>query len=133
LGPPAVRLARDRVGAGPAGRGGAGRRPRAGAAGPGLERPRLRVRRRVPFGRLHGVHQEVEMTRRTDVVLVYPQRAPRKGRHWIMPSLGLMYLSAALRQAGYTVRHVDHTFLERREVLAAIERLRPAVGGVYCM
>jgi radical SAM superfamily enzyme YgiQ (UPF0313 family) len=73
------------------------------------------------------------MTRRTDVVLVYPQRAPRKGRHWIMPSLGLMYLSAALRQAGYTVRHLDHTFLERREVLAEIERLRPAVVGVYCM
>jgi len=73
------------------------------------------------------------MTRRTDVVLVYPQRAPRKGRHWIMPSLGLMYLSAALRQAGYTVRHIDHTFLERHEVLAEIERLQPAVIGVYCM
>jgi anaerobic magnesium-protoporphyrin IX monomethyl ester cyclase len=73
------------------------------------------------------------MTRSTDVVLVYPQRAPRKGRHWIMPSLGLMYLSAALRQAGYSVRHIDHTFLERREVLAEIERLRPAVVGIYCM
>jgi anaerobic magnesium-protoporphyrin IX monomethyl ester cyclase len=73
------------------------------------------------------------MTQRTDVVLVYPQRAPRKGRHWIMPSLGLMYLSAALRQAGYTVRHIDHTFLERHEVLAEIERLRPSVIGVYCM
>ncbi len=73
------------------------------------------------------------MTQRTDVVLVYPQRAPRKGRHWIMPSLGLMYLSAALRQAGYTVRHIDHTFLERHEVLTEIERLRPSVIGVYCM
>ena len=68
-----------------------------------------------------------------DVVLVYPQRAPRKGRHWIMPSLGLMYLSAALRRAGYTVRHIDHTFLERREVLAEIDRLKPAVIGIYCM
>jgi len=73
------------------------------------------------------------MTQRTDVVLVYPQRAPRKGRHWIMPSLGLMYLSAALRRAGYTVRHIDHTFQERHEVLAEIERLRPAVIGIYCM
>ena len=53
-----------------------------------------------------------------DVVLVYPQRAPAQGRHWIMPSLGLMYLSATLRRAGYTVRHIDHTFLERREVVA---------------
>src|SRR4030088_25684 len=73
------------------------------------------------------------MTRTTDVVLVYPQRAPRKGKHWIMPSLGLMYLSAALRRAGYTVRHIDHTFMERREVLAEIERLKPSVIGVYCM
>ena len=69
----------------------------------------------------------------TDVVLVYPQRAPRKGRHWIMPSLGLMYLSASLRRAGYTVRHIDHTFMERREVLAEIDRLKPSVIGVYCM
>ncbi len=69
----------------------------------------------------------------TDVVLVYPQRAPRRGRHWIMPSLGLMYLSASLRAAGFTVRHIDHTFMERREVLAEIERLRPSVVGIYCM
>lgn len=73
------------------------------------------------------------MTQQTDVVLVYPQRAPTKGRHWIMPSLGLMYLSASLRRAGYTVRHIDHTFMERREVLEEIERLRPSVIGIYCM
>ena len=70
---------------------------------------------------------------KVDVVLVYPQRAPARGRHWIMPSLGLMYLSAALRRAGYSVRHIDHTFLERREVLEQIERLRPSVIGIYCM
>src|SRR5438876_11100105 len=70
---------------------------------------------------------------RVDVVLVYPQRAPEHGRHWIMPSLGLMYLSASLRRAGYTVRHIDHTFLERREVLDEIERLHPSVIGIYCM
>ncbi len=70
---------------------------------------------------------------RVDVVLVYPQRAPEHGRHWIMPSLGLMYLSASLREAGYSVRHIDHTFLERREVLEEIERLQPSVIGVYCM
>jgi len=68
-----------------------------------------------------------------DVVLVYPQRAPARGRHWIMPSLGLMYLSSALRRAGYSVRHIDHTFLERCEVLEQIESLRPAVIGIYCM
>ncbi|HEY8680738.1 MAG TPA: radical SAM protein [Candidatus Dormibacteraeota bacterium] len=68
-----------------------------------------------------------------DVVLIYPQRAPRKGRHWIMPSLGLAYLSSALRNAGYTVRQLDHTFLDRSEVLAEVERLRPTVIGIYCM
>ena len=70
---------------------------------------------------------------KTDVVLVYPQRAPVHGRHWIMPSLGLMYLSASLRQAGYTVRHIDHTFLERSDVLAQIDMLKPSVIGIYCM
>ena len=66
----------------------------------------------------------------TDVVLIYPQRAPRRGRHWIMPSLGLAYLSSALRNAGYKVRQIDHTFLERHQVLAEIERLKPAVIGI---
>jgi len=72
-------------------------------------------------------------TDRTDVVLIYPQRAPAKGRHWIMPSLGLMYLSASLRREGISVRHIDHTFLERHEVLAEVERLQPSVIGIYCM
>jgi len=75
----------------------------------------------------------VSQLERADVVLVYPQRAPAHGRHWIMPSLGLMYLSAALRRAGYSVHHIDHTFLERGDVLAEIERLRPSVIGIYCM
>ena len=70
---------------------------------------------------------------RTDVVLVYPQRAPRRGRHWIMPSLGLMYLAASLKRAGYTVRHIDHTFRKRADVLAEIRRLAPRVVGIYCM
>src|SRR3979490_1055485 len=70
---------------------------------------------------------------KVDVVLVYPQRAPAQGRHWIMPSLGLMYLSASLRHAGYSLRHIDHTFLERSEVLAEIDRLSPSVIGIYCM
>ncbi len=69
----------------------------------------------------------------TDVVLIYPQMAPRRGRHWIMPSLGLMYLSAALRAAGYSVRHIDHTFLEHEEVVAEVLRARPAMVGIYAM
>jgi anaerobic magnesium-protoporphyrin IX monomethyl ester cyclase len=75
----------------------------------------------------------VTQSEKVDVVLVYPQRAPTRGRHWIMPSLGLMYLSAALRRAGYSVRHIDHTFLERDQVLQQIDKLQPAVIGIYCM
>ena len=73
------------------------------------------------------------MGEEVDVVLIYPQRAPTRGRHWIMPSLGLSYLSSALQAAGYRVRHLDHTFLERSDVLAEVERLGPAVIGIYCM
>ena len=75
----------------------------------------------------------MSQTDRADVVLVYPQRVPSSGRHWIMPSLGLMYLSASLRRAGYSVRHIDHTFKERREVLEEIDAVRPSVIGIYCM
>jgi anaerobic magnesium-protoporphyrin IX monomethyl ester cyclase len=70
---------------------------------------------------------------KADAVLIYPQMAPQRGRHWIMPSLGLMYLSAALREAGYSVVHLDHTFMERREVLAEVARLQPAMVGIYAM
>src|SRR2546423_1897223 len=90
-------------------------------------------RRGRPWLASHLHRKGDDMTRTTDVVLVYPQRAPARGRHWIMPSLGLMYLSAVLQRAGYRVRHLDHTFLERREVLAEVERLQPSVVGVYCM
>ena len=68
-----------------------------------------------------------------DVVLIYPQRAPRKGRHWIMPSLGLAYLAASLRREGVSVRQIDHTFQDRADVLAEVDRLKPSVVGVYCM
>src|SRR5438270_2905692 len=110
------------------------RRPRGERAELRLGRPRLHLLR--PLHRCSLPHQRAggEMSaERVDVVLVYPQRAPEHGRHWIMPSLGLMYLSASLRRAGYSVRHIDHTFLERREVLEQIERLQPSVIGIYCM
>ena len=50
-----------------------------------------------------------------------------------MPSLGLSYLNSALRNAGYSCRHLDHTFLERSEVVEEVLRERPAVVGIYCM
>src|SRR2546427_509219 len=122
------------VGAEP-GRRSAQRGTRAHPAGLRLGGPRLHLRSVVRRRHIRDqrAKSEVRELERADVVLVYPQRAPARGRHWIMPSLGLMYLSAALRHAGYSVRHIDHTFLERSEVLAEIERLRPSVIGIYCM
>src|SRR5207237_10197820 len=40
---------------------------------------------------------------------------------------------ASRRNAGYTVRHRDRTFRERRDVLDGIEHLQPSVIGIYCM
>src|SRR5579859_5489304 len=108
------------------------RRSRVGSARLRLGGPRLHVQRSVCWHSLRDLGSSSEMSQ-VDVVLVYPQRAPTTGRDWIMPSLGLMYLSASLRGAGYSVRDIDHTFLERREVLAEIERLKPRVIGIYCM
>src|SRR3984893_9220887 len=116
---------------------GAGHRWRRAPRRPGVESSGLRLGgARLPLP-VHFLRDRLSHQRAggamTDVVLVSPQRAPAHGRHWIMPSLGLMYLSASLRRAGYTVQHIDHTFMERREVLAEIDRLRPSVIGIYCM
>jgi len=67
------------------------------------------------------------------VVLVYPQRAPTKGRHWIMPSLGLMYLSCRAAPGRLFVRHIDHTFMERPRGVGGDRSLQPSVIGIYCM
>ena len=72
---------------------------------------------------------------RVDVVLVYPQRAPAQGRHWIMPSLGLMYLSASLRRAGYSVDEAEDgrsalSHLQTREVdLLLLDLQLPGMSG----
>src|SRR6202171_1145312 len=129
MGPVALREPRGRMV-------GARHRRRGASRGPRAFRSRLQLGRtglplpaclcgdELPHHRAGG---EMTTTAEADVVLVYPQRAPAQGRHWIMPSLGLMYLSASLRRAGYSVRHIDHTFLERHEVLDEIERLQPSV------
>ncbi|TMC53422.1 MAG: B12-binding domain-containing radical SAM protein [Chloroflexi bacterium] len=133
MGAVALRLARSGVVGSGASRSADVRRTRASRAGLRLGRARLHVPRVIRGRQLPHQRAGGEMNPSADVVLVYPQRAPKQGRHWIMPSLGLMYLSASLRRAGYSVRHIDHTFLERHEVLAEIERLRPSVIGIYCM
>src|SRR5258708_25404678 len=50
-----------------------------------------------------------------------------------MAWVGVMELGGWVRRAGYTVGHIDHAFMERREVLDEIERRRPSVIGIYCM
>src|SRR5437773_3833297 len=134
MGPATFGRPRRRVVAALATRRAALRRTRGERAELRLGRPRLHLLGPVHRSSLSHQRAGGEMSAvRADVVLVYPQRAPEHGRHWIMPSLGLMYLSASLRRAGYSVRHIDHTFLERREVLEQIESLRPSVIGIYCM
>src|SRR5438477_573866 len=69
----------------------------------------------------------------------YPRAAPSSSRTpWTRPGSPSrcgqsIFRRASLRRAGYTVRHIDHTFMERGEVLAEIERLKPSVIGIYCM
>ena len=65
--------------------------------------------------------------KRADVVLVYPQRAPAQGRHWIMPSLGLMYLSASLRQRRLH-RQAHRPHLPRAREVLRRDRAAAAVG-----
>ncbi|MCB9650560.1 MAG: radical SAM protein [Deltaproteobacteria bacterium] len=74
-----------------------------------------------------------------DVLLVNPyvlsRHEPRKASYRPYPPLGLMYLAAVLREAGFTVEVYDATFLDRpdrvRERLAHGER--PRVVGVFAM
>lgn len=74
-----------------------------------------------------------------DVLLVNPyvlsRHEPRRASYRPYPPLGLMYLGAVLREAGYTVEIFDATFLDSPDRIR--ERLRhgprPRVVGVFAM
>ncbi len=74
-----------------------------------------------------------------DVLLVNPyvlsRHEPRRASYRPYPPLGLMYLGAVLREAGFTVEIFDATFLDSPDEIQA--RLdngpRPRVVGVFAM
>lgn len=74
-----------------------------------------------------------------DVLLVNPyvlgRHAPRVASYRPYPPLGLLYLGAVLREAGYDVEIYDGTFEDRperfREYLQT--HARPRIAGVYAM
>jgi anaerobic magnesium-protoporphyrin IX monomethyl ester cyclase len=70
----------------------------------------------------------------TDVVLVYPYFNEELDRSiFRYPPLGLGYLAAVLREAGYSVELVDCTFLRFETALKRIQQLRPRILGIYSM
>ncbi len=70
----------------------------------------------------------------TDIVLVYPYFNEELDRSiFRYPPLGLGYLAAILRNAGFTVNIVDCTFLQLKEALRRIEQLHPRILGIYSM
>lgn len=74
-----------------------------------------------------------------DVLLVNPyvlsRHEPRRASYRPYPPLGLMYIAAVLREAGYSVEIYDATFLDHPDRIR--ERLksgpRPRVVGVFAM
>jgi len=68
------------------------------------------------------------------VLLIYPYFKPRRDRSvFRFPPLGISYIAASLQEAGYDVRLLDCTFLERGEALQAALAAKADVVGVYCM
>ncbi|MDP2743854.1 MAG: radical SAM protein [Dehalococcoidia bacterium] len=70
----------------------------------------------------------------TSVLLVYPYFKPRRDRSiFRFPPLGLSYVAASLRKAGYPVRILDCTFTDRADALNEAVSRRPDVVGVCSM
>ena len=70
----------------------------------------------------------------TAVLLIYPYFKPRGDRSvFRFPPLGISYIAASLQQAGYSVRLLDCTFLQRYAALQIALEADVAVIGIYCM
>lgn len=70
----------------------------------------------------------------TSVMLIYPYFKPRSDRSvFRFPPLGISYVAASLKEAGYDVRLLDCTFLQRGDALRAALAARAEVVGIYCM
>ncbi len=71
----------------------------------------------------------------TSVLLIYPFFKPRRDRSvFRFPPLGISYIAASLRTAGYPVTLLDCTFEKNRnEALAKALAVQAEVVGIYCM
>jgi anaerobic magnesium-protoporphyrin IX monomethyl ester cyclase len=70
----------------------------------------------------------------TRVLLIYPYSRPKHDRSiFRFPPLGIGYIAATLRDAGYDVRLLDCTFLTRREALEKAQLSNANIVGVYSM
>jgi anaerobic magnesium-protoporphyrin IX monomethyl ester cyclase len=70
----------------------------------------------------------------TSVLLIYPYFKPRWDRSvFRFPPLGLAYIAASLRSAGYPVQILDCTFLGRKEAIRRAKEAKADVAGFYCM
>ncbi len=68
------------------------------------------------------------------VLLIYPFFKPRRDRSvFRFPPLGISYIAASLKNAGYDVHLIDCTFLERKEALKRALAINAEVVGIYCM
>ena len=70
----------------------------------------------------------------TSVLLIYPFFRRRLDRsRFRFPPLGIAYVAATLREAGYDVDVLDCTFRSRDEAVRQALAAEPDVVGIYCM
>lgn len=68
------------------------------------------------------------------VLLIYPYFLPRHDRSiFRFPPLGLGYVAASLRNAGYHVEITDCTFLDRKSAAEKVLRTDADIVGIYSM
>ncbi|MHA2313084.1 MAG: B12-binding domain-containing radical SAM protein, partial [Candidatus Thorarchaeota archaeon] len=69
-----------------------------------------------------------------DVLLVYPYFNNELDKSvFRYPPLGLGYLASVLRSSGISVKILDGTFSSPNQTLAAVQRLKPRILGIYSM
>lgn len=70
----------------------------------------------------------------TSALLIYPYFKPSRDRSiFRFPPLGVSYIAASLREAGFDVNLLDCTFLNRGDALNTAIDSKAEIIGIYCM
>ncbi|MCH8115816.1 MAG: cobalamin B12-binding domain-containing protein, partial [Chloroflexi bacterium] len=70
----------------------------------------------------------------TSALLIYPYFLPRHDKSiFRFPPLGLGYVAASLRNAGYNVEIMDCTFLDRKSAVEKALHTNADIVGIYSM